>query len=195
MCTTYPILNLVYPCIYILKQIFAPKIEENETVDSYLDLIYSPLTKDDILESTEDDDSSSTSDDNDIPTAENKDRDRGQDQNRKHTTKKNENVDVSQIECLLSACTQNLIKKVRAAIYLSLKKLWEIPLEIFLIAMILDSRMKNFSFADINGENIEVNTSVADNNQTQVQDKVTHYLCYPDESRNIDLLIWWQEHQ
>ncbi|CAG8816419.1 367_t:CDS:1, partial [Cetraspora pellucida] len=66
----YPTLNLVHPCIYTLKQMFAPKIDQNETVDSYMDLIYGPLIQDDILESAEDnDDSSSTSDDNDIPTA------------------------------------------------------------------------------------------------------------------------------
>ncbi|CAG8489188.1 25895_t:CDS:2 [Gigaspora margarita] len=39
---------------------FAPKIEQNETVDSYMDLIYSSLIQDNILESAEDDDSSST---------------------------------------------------------------------------------------------------------------------------------------
>ncbi|CAG8810135.1 6848_t:CDS:2, partial [Cetraspora pellucida] len=51
-------------------QMFAPKIDQNETVNSYIDLIYGPLIQDNILENAKDnDDSSSTSDDNDILTA------------------------------------------------------------------------------------------------------------------------------
>ncbi|CAG8534074.1 17368_t:CDS:2, partial [Dentiscutata heterogama] len=75
---------------------------------------------------------------------------RGQGQNRRRITKKNKNkdIDVNQIECLPPASTENLIKKVRAAIYLSLDKLWEMLNETSLIATVLDPRMKNFSFAN-----------------------------------------------
>ncbi|CAG8527954.1 25351_t:CDS:2 [Dentiscutata erythropus] len=66
----YLTLNLVHPCIYMLKQMFAPKNEQNKTIDGYMDLIYSPLIQDDILESAEDnDDSNSTSDNNDQDSA------------------------------------------------------------------------------------------------------------------------------
>ncbi|CAG8785713.1 299_t:CDS:1, partial [Cetraspora pellucida] len=69
---TYPILNLVHLYISILKQMFALRIDENETVNSYLNLIYSSLMQVDILENAEDkNDSSSISNDNDISTAKN----------------------------------------------------------------------------------------------------------------------------
>ncbi|CAG8600745.1 14208_t:CDS:2, partial [Cetraspora pellucida] len=95
---TYPTLNMVHPYIYTLKQVFAPRIEEGETIDIYLDLIYGPLVSDNELEN-------------------------------------DDNIN-----------TENLIQKVRAAIYLSLDKLWEMPNESSLTAMILDPRIKNFSF-------------------------------------------------
>lgn len=42
------------------------------------------------------------------------------------------------IECLPPADTENTIKKVRAAIYFSLDKLWDVPSELCLVATILD---------------------------------------------------------
>ncbi|CAG8793245.1 5994_t:CDS:1, partial [Dentiscutata erythropus] len=69
----YPTLNLIHPYIYMLKQMFAPKIEQNKTVDSYIDLIYGSLIQDNILKSAKDNnDLSSTSDNNDAPTAGNR---------------------------------------------------------------------------------------------------------------------------
>ncbi|CAG8664397.1 15245_t:CDS:2, partial [Dentiscutata heterogama] len=72
------------------------------------------------------------------------------------------NRDVSensnQIEFLPPVNTKNLIQKVRAAIYLSLDRLWELPNESSLIAMILDPRMKNFPF--INGSECLVNENL-----------------------------------
>ncbi|CAG8816421.1 368_t:CDS:2, partial [Cetraspora pellucida] len=79
-----------------------------------------------------------------------------------------------------------------------------------LIATILDPRMKNFSFAnsfDPIGENVEEHLANLNNVSTedifakiwgndQIQDdEVTRYLCYPDEPKNIDPLIWWKGHQ
>ncbi|CAG8622214.1 18817_t:CDS:2, partial [Racocetra persica] len=52
---SYPTLNMVYLYIYILKQIFAPKIEDGKTIDSYLDLIYRLLVLNDNLKDIEDD--------------------------------------------------------------------------------------------------------------------------------------------
>ncbi|CAI2197845.1 9215_t:CDS:1, partial [Funneliformis geosporum] len=51
-----------------------------------------------------------------------------------------------QIEYLPPVDTKDLLKVVRAAIYLSLDKLWDVPNELSLIATILDPRLKNFRF-------------------------------------------------
>jgi len=65
----------------MLKWIFASKIENNETVDTYLDLIYGTLIISENMREDgeeeknieeESDDSSSTNDDNDIPTVGNR---------------------------------------------------------------------------------------------------------------------------
>ncbi|CAG8655821.1 9785_t:CDS:2, partial [Scutellospora calospora] len=111
---TYPTLNMVHPYIYTLKQVFALRIEEGETIDSYLDLIYGPLVSEDELENDDNSDSNEQ--------------------------------EINQIEYLQPVNTENLIQKVRAAIYLSLDKLWEMPNKSSLTAMILDPRMKNFPF-------------------------------------------------
>src|SRR5688572_7444425 len=69
----YPTLNMVHPYMCTLKRMFAPRANENETVNSYLDLIYGPLIPKN-EENVEDDasDSSSVSNDDDIPIAGNK---------------------------------------------------------------------------------------------------------------------------
>ncbi|CAG8651453.1 12551_t:CDS:2, partial [Cetraspora pellucida] len=63
----------VYPYIYTLKQMFALRTKDDETVDSYLDLIYRPLISDNNLDNIKDNsnNSSFTSDNDDFPTAEN----------------------------------------------------------------------------------------------------------------------------
>ncbi|CAG8799689.1 15644_t:CDS:2, partial [Cetraspora pellucida] len=59
---TYLTLNIVYPYIYILKQMFSPRVENDETIDSYLDIIYGLLIVEDSLENIDNSsDSSSTS--------------------------------------------------------------------------------------------------------------------------------------
>ncbi|CAG8538943.1 4108_t:CDS:2, partial [Scutellospora calospora] len=102
---------------------FAPRIEKNETIDSYMDLIYRPLLQDNILENVEDDDDSSS-----ISRGRGRGRARGRVRGRGR------------------ASTENLTQNVCAAIYLSLDKLWEVPNELSLIATILDPRMKSFPF-------------------------------------------------
>ena len=72
---------MVHPYMYMLKQMFTSKIENNKIVDTYLDLIYGSLItyknmrKDEEEEEEnieeESDNLSFTNDDNDIPTAEN----------------------------------------------------------------------------------------------------------------------------
>ena len=71
---TYPTLNIIHPYIYMLKRFFAPEASKNETVDSYLDLIYGPLILEnsDNEENIEDYSSSISDDDNDYPSAGNR---------------------------------------------------------------------------------------------------------------------------
>lgn len=69
----YPTLNMVHPYMYMLKRAFAPRIQENETIDSYLELIYGPLISEGAEDVDVEDDSSSVSEeDDDIPTAGNR---------------------------------------------------------------------------------------------------------------------------
>ena len=65
---------MVHPYMCVLKRMFAPRNNKNETLDSYLELVYGPLIPENESENVEDDasDSSSVSDDDDIPTAGNK---------------------------------------------------------------------------------------------------------------------------
>ncbi|RIB15386.1 hypothetical protein C2G38_2319598 [Gigaspora rosea] len=70
----YPTLNLVYPCIEVLKKKFQPRPEKNETYDSYLTLIYGELNENlsnqsNIEEISDTDDSSSVSEDENISSA------------------------------------------------------------------------------------------------------------------------------
>ncbi len=184
----YPTLNMVHPYIYMLKRTFAPKIQENETIDSYLDLVYGPLMPENVEDDVDvEDDSSSISDDNDdILTAGNqqhwqyakqqfREQMRNQRRGRGHNYRynrgrgrsrgcgyghghghdhilqssyvvNNEIENSNQIEYLPPVDTKNLLKKIHAAIYLSLDNLWNVPNELSLIATILDPRMKNFPF-------------------------------------------------
>ena len=56
----YPTLSLVVPYMYLLKNNFAPNEEENETLDTYLSLIYGS--------NGEEEDSDVASDDEYIPS-------------------------------------------------------------------------------------------------------------------------------
>ncbi len=57
----------------MFKQTFAPKIQENETINSYLNLVYRPLISENIENevNVEDDLSSISNNDNNILTAKN----------------------------------------------------------------------------------------------------------------------------
>jgi hypothetical protein len=145
-----------------LKKKFSPRSEKNETIDTYLNLIYGEGTDDD--EITDDDD-------NDIPTAgtrqqwqhahrqfhqrmSTRGRGRGRTQqgsSRKRTRTETTAEDTNQVEYLPSVETAGLLERVRAAIYLSLDELWSIPTDTALIATFLDPRFKHFNWAT-NGE-------------------------------------------
>ncbi|CAG8471974.1 11262_t:CDS:2 [Cetraspora pellucida] len=150
----YPTINLVYPYMELLKKAFAPKT--GETVDDYLDLIYGEEAEDDENESNESDDN--------IPAAGTRQqwqyahrqfRQRmascGRSQGRNTRTRRRSNnaelEDIDRIEYLLSVLTNGLLIRVRAAIYLLLDELWEVPTDIALVATFLDPRFKHFNWA------------------------------------------------
>jgi hypothetical protein len=59
---------MVHPYVCVLKHMFAPKAENNETLDSYKDLIYGSLISENIEnieDNTEDDNASDSDFDND----------------------------------------------------------------------------------------------------------------------------------
>src|SRR5213075_1139081 len=72
---TYPTLNMIHPYMYMLKQMFAPKIQENETLESYFNLIYGSFTFENTNEeelNLNDEFSFISDDDDNIPTAGNR---------------------------------------------------------------------------------------------------------------------------
>jgi hypothetical protein len=176
----YPTLNMVHPYMCMLKQMFAPRANENETVESYLELIYGPLIPENEEENAVDDisDSSSISSDDDISTAGNQHwqhthqrQSQGQGQgcgrghghhgqghghgcghghnHGSHNQPNNEIEDINQVEYLPSVNNlEDILKKVRAAIYLSLEAHWDVPSELSLVATILDPQMKSFLFVE-----------------------------------------------
>lgn len=149
----YPTLSLVYPYMELLKKKFAPK--DNESVQTYINLIYG--------ESYEDDDDSVT--DDDIPTAgarqhwqyahrqfcQKMKNTHVQGQNIRNQVRSSntelDNLDPNRVEYLPSISTNGLLQKVRAAIYLSMDELWAVPTDIALVATFLDPRFKHFHWS------------------------------------------------
>ncbi|PKC75121.1 hypothetical protein RhiirA1_387590 [Rhizophagus irregularis] len=197
---------------------FAPRANENETVESYLELIYGPLIPENEEENAEDDisDSSSVSRHDDIPTAGNQHwqhtqsqsqgRGRGREQGRGrgrglgrgcgrgrgyshgghgHILQRpnNEVEDINQVEYLPPVNNlEGILKKVRAAIYLSLETHWNVPSELSLVATILDPRMKSFLYVeDLHREEQKTQAeSLLSNLYTQLK----HDLELPEEVRS-----------
>ncbi|CAG8508905.1 851_t:CDS:2 [Cetraspora pellucida] len=129
----YPTLNLVYLYMKILKKRFAP--ETDETVDTYLNLIYGEAENDDNK-------SDKTSDDN-IPAANLK--------------------DIDKVEYLLLVSTASLLNRVQAAIYLLMDELWSIPSDNTLVVTFLNPSFKHFKWATNNIEKGLVNRSYSNN--------------------------------
>ncbi|CAB4482091.1 unnamed protein product [Rhizophagus irregularis] len=165
----YPTLSLVVPYMYLLKNNFAPNEEENETLDTYLSLIYGS--------NGEEEDSDVASDDEYIPSDGTRQywqhshrqfhhqrrgntRNRGQSRGRgcrrggastSHPVESNLD-DINTVEYLQPVNTEGLLQKVCAAIFLSLDELWTVPSNIMLVATFLDSRFKNFDWCNGNGK-------------------------------------------
>ncbi|RIB12011.1 hypothetical protein C2G38_2259465 [Gigaspora rosea] len=151
----YPTINLVYPYMKLLKKEFAPKM--GETVDTYLNLIYGENT-DSVSEENESDEMS----DDDIPAAGTRKhwqyahrqfrqkmvaRGRGQKKKIRVQPNNTEFEDIDRVEYLLPVATTGLLRRVRAAIYLSMDELWDSPSDIALVATFLDPRFKHFNWA------------------------------------------------
>jgi hypothetical protein len=139
--------------------------EENETLDTYLDLVYGSNDKEIV------------SDDEYIPSGGIRQhwqyfhrqfqyQRRGNTQNRVQGRGKGRRRggisvsrpvepnldDINTVEYLQPVNTEGLLQKVRAAIFLSLDELWPIPSNIMLIATFLDPRFKNFDWCNGNGK-------------------------------------------
>ncbi|CAB5393592.1 unnamed protein product [Rhizophagus irregularis] len=154
----YPTLNLVHPYMESLKKKFAPRSDKNETVDTYLNLVYG--------EGYEENDDDEITDD-DIPDAGTRQqwqyahcqfhqrmsaRGRGRERTQQGSSRKRTRTDsvaedTNKVEDLPPVNTTNLLEKVRAAIYLSLDELWAIPTDTALIATFLDPRFKHFKWS------------------------------------------------
>ncbi|CAB4383308.1 unnamed protein product [Rhizophagus irregularis] len=140
----YPTLSLVVPYMYLLKNNFAPNEEENETLDTYLSLIYGS--------NGEEEDSDVASDDEYIPSGQSRGRGRRRGgASTSHPVESNLD-DINTVEYLQPVNTEGLLQKVRAAIFLSLDELWTVPSNIMLVATFLDPRFKNFDWCNGNGK-------------------------------------------
>ncbi|GBC18086.2 zinc finger BED domain-containing protein 1-like [Rhizophagus irregularis DAOM 181602=DAOM 197198] len=185
----FPTLNMVHPYMCMLKRMFAPRANENETVESYLELIYGPLIPENEEENAEDDisDSSSVSR---RGRGRGLGRDRGRGRGHSHgghghilQRPNNEVEDINQVEYLPPVNNlEGILKKVRAAIYLSLETHWNVPSELSLVATILDPRMKSFLYVeDLHREEQKTQAeSLLSNLYTQLK----HDLELPEEVRS-----------
>ncbi|CAG8768143.1 15712_t:CDS:2 [Cetraspora pellucida] len=131
----YPTFSAVYLYIEILKKSFVSQLNKGETKQQYLNLIYGYNSDKD---KSTDDSSSSVSDDNDTPSC----------GTRRHCIQQGTNIDNNnKVEYLPSINPSGLLQRVRAAIFLSLNKLWTIPSDAALMASTLDPWFKIFQWA------------------------------------------------
>ncbi|CAG8851083.1 31734_t:CDS:2, partial [Gigaspora margarita] len=146
----YPMINLIYPYVCMLKNKYAPVVERGKSVENWLDLIYRSS-----LESSNQDTSISSGDEDSIPSAGNR-----KQWQYAHRSKYSQNLgrgykrikhkrpkrsveldDTNTVKYLPPTNCEGLLEKMRAAIYLSLDELWGIPNETGLKASILDPRI------------------------------------------------------
>ncbi|CAG8667137.1 2215_t:CDS:2 [Cetraspora pellucida] len=151
----YPILNLVHPYIRTLKNKFAPKTENGELFEAWINLIYGSEDLD-----TNNDSSFSSDNEADIPSAGNRRqwqyahrsayRRKNHVNHRKKKKTLTELDDSNTVEYLSPVNCSGLLEKAQAAIFLSLDELWSASNEMGLKASILDPRaLKLLPFATI----------------------------------------------
>ncbi|CAG8461934.1 28550_t:CDS:2 [Racocetra persica] len=155
----YPTINLIYPYICMLKNKYAPRVENGESFEKWIALIYGSLPENSkqISENLSDDDTSiSSGDEANIPAAGTRQqwqyahrsihsRGRGQGcrsgKHKRRVKSVAELDNTNNIKYLPPTKCEGLLEKMCAAIYLSLDELWSIPDEIGLKASMLDSRV------------------------------------------------------
>ncbi|CAG8806642.1 10478_t:CDS:2, partial [Racocetra persica] len=175
----YPMINLIYPYMYLLKRRFAPT--GGNTIDSYMDLIYGPISSEDTDETNDIDSNTDSSAEDSASTSgtyqrskktyskirknnnkakhnsckrkreyrRGRGRGRGRKQEPRREYDHNYSYD-SQQESEYNQDFTGLVEKFQAAIYLSLDELWNVPDEIALLATILDPRLKGLRFVNQN---------------------------------------------
>ncbi|RIB11668.1 hypothetical protein C2G38_2250016 [Gigaspora rosea] len=136
---TYCTLSLVHPYIELLKKAFAPKCENGESYDTYLNLIYGQQCED----GDEEESDSSTSDNNEIPSGGSRRHwqyaHRQFQQKMRITKGKGRGKDeFNQIESLPATNTVGLLQRMN----------YSTPSDIVRIATILDPRFKDFKWDD-----------------------------------------------
>ncbi|CAG8726749.1 2624_t:CDS:2, partial [Cetraspora pellucida] len=151
----YPTLNLVYPCIEVLKKGFVS--ETDETVDIYLNFIYK--------EAENDDNKSDETSDNDISAADTFARSCGCEQNRRMPRQSNNEdlKDIDKVKDLLPVSIASLLNRVQTTIYLSMDELWSVLSDNALVVILLDPSFKHFKWATNNIEKGLVNRSYSNN--------------------------------
>ena len=199
--SSYPTLNLVHPYMCMLKRMFAPRADENETIDSYLDLVCGPTSED-----VDDNNLSDSDSDDDFPTAGNRQHwqhsyrqfreqmqnQRGRGQEHRHSRSRSRSR--SRIHTSHAESNENsqagypeILKRVRATIYLSLDKLWDVPTELCLVASILDPRIKSFLFVEESDRHNQ--KELAKSFLKNLYDQLKEDLTLPEEIAETPVLI------
>ena len=174
---TYSTLSLIAPYMNLLKKHFAPNEEENETFDTYLNLVYSSSVENSNIVSDDEYISSGGSrqywqyshrhqqrgNSQGQNRGQNRGQSQGQSQGRSHNRRRGRNPtshqnepnldEINVVEYLQPVNTQGLLQKVRAAIFLSLDELWSVSSNIVLIATFLDPRFKTLDWCSNSDKN------------------------------------------
>ncbi|CAG8715668.1 210_t:CDS:2, partial [Racocetra fulgida] len=155
----------------LLKKSFAPNHESGETYDTYLNLIYGPQSESD-KEGIEDSDSSTSKEDEILSDGSRQHWQYANRQFRQKMWKENSEKDIddfNNVEYLPAADTDGLLKKVQAAIFLSLDKLWSAQSDLVQIATILDPQFKDFKW-DNTGEEKDASLKLLQNQYDSAKD-------------------------
>ncbi|GBC17180.2 zinc finger BED domain-containing protein 1-like [Rhizophagus irregularis DAOM 181602=DAOM 197198] len=186
----YPILNLVHPYMESLKKKFAPRSDKNETVDTYLNLVYG--------EGYEENDDDEITDD-DIPDAGTRRGRTQQRSSRKRTRTESVAEDTNKVEDLPPVNTTNLLEKwstnserdranqLVKKLYDELKINLRVPDDIEHRSLEENNDDNDNLFSDLEGNFTQTNT--------EEKDEVSRYVKLQDIRVKDDPLMWWLNHR